>query len=325
MALTPDQQAMLQLLLERGQTYADLGELLGGGEDEVRTRARAALTALGGSDPDRNVGLTDYLLGQADPIGRADAVRHLKDNPDDLALATELAQKLQLIAPKARLPRLPGETASAAARGPRPEAQARSPERNISAPQGRLLVALGCGAVLLVVAVLAIAGVFSGGSDENGSTTAGGTAQGGSGCTTTTCGHPVVPLVTRGGDYHNRTALSAFQVPLAQQAQSVTVALDDAAGLTQVLQSAVQAGTPIVDYDGKTVLEGRIHRDPNAETLQAVHLTPPDGGKASGTVVFAQAKDQPYLEFQFKNLPEAPQGQAYVLWFVFPNGENATS
>ena len=72
MALAPDQQAMLQLVLERGQSYADLASVLGVDEAEVRSRARAALTELAGADPDRNVGLTDYLLGQADPIGRAD-------------------------------------------------------------------------------------------------------------------------------------------------------------------------------------------------------------------------------------------------------------
>src|ERR687888_455223 len=109
MPLAPDQQAMLQLMLERGQSYADLASVLGVDEPEVRTRARAALTELAGADPDRNVGLTDYLLGQADPIGRADAVRHLKDDPEDLALATVLAQKLRLVAPQATLPRLPGE------------------------------------------------------------------------------------------------------------------------------------------------------------------------------------------------------------------------
>src|SRR5207249_11249708 len=96
MALAPDQQAMLQLVLERGQSYADLASVLGVDEAEVRSRARAALTELAGADPDRNVGLTDYLLGQADPIGRADAVRHLKDDPEDLALATALAHKLRL-------------------------------------------------------------------------------------------------------------------------------------------------------------------------------------------------------------------------------------
>src|SRR5918996_2956296 len=109
MSLSADQQATLQLLLERGQSYADLSSLLGIDEEEVRSRARSALRDLAGTDPDRNVALTDYLLGQADPIGRADAVRHLKDDPRDLELVTELAQKLRLVAPEADLPRLPGQ------------------------------------------------------------------------------------------------------------------------------------------------------------------------------------------------------------------------
>ncbi len=56
--------------------------LLGIDADEVRTRARGALTELGGADPDAQVGLTDYLLGQADPIGRADVARHLQSDPE---------------------------------------------------------------------------------------------------------------------------------------------------------------------------------------------------------------------------------------------------
>ena len=109
MAVTPDQQATLQLLLERGQSYADLARLLGQDEADVRARARAALTEIGGADPDRNVGLTDYLLGQADPIGRADASRHLRDDPADHQLATELCETLRAMYPAAELPRLPGE------------------------------------------------------------------------------------------------------------------------------------------------------------------------------------------------------------------------
>ena len=49
--LTADQQAMLQLLLERGQSYADLASVLGVDEAEVRSRARAALTELGRRRP----------------------------------------------------------------------------------------------------------------------------------------------------------------------------------------------------------------------------------------------------------------------------------
>jgi hypothetical protein len=180
---------MLQLLLERGQTYGDLASVLGVDEPEVRSRARAALTELAGVDPDRHVGLTDYLLGQADPIGRADAVRHLKDDPEDLALATELAQKLRLVAPQAELPRLPGEE-----RRPRARRRTRLPMSRLPVPerlrgrrtaegetgatavrtaltkrQTQLMVGFASGGVLLIVIILAATGAF-GGSGDNGTT-----------------------------------------------------------------------------------------------------------------------------------------------------------
>src|SRR4051794_23199096 len=97
---------MLQLLLS-GQSYEDIGSLMGVGPDEVRSRARSALGEIGGADPDAQVGLSDYLLGQADPIGRADAVRHLQGDPEANALAERLVQNLRLLAPKADLPEIP--------------------------------------------------------------------------------------------------------------------------------------------------------------------------------------------------------------------------
>ncbi|MGA9636438.1 MAG: hypothetical protein WBQ41_14475, partial [Solirubrobacterales bacterium] len=107
MSVTDEQRAMLQLLLEGGQGYEDIGSLLGIAPDEVRSRARSALTEIGGADPDAQVGLSDYLLGQADPIGRADAVRHLQSDPEANALAQRLAQNLRLLAPRAELPEIP--------------------------------------------------------------------------------------------------------------------------------------------------------------------------------------------------------------------------
>lgn len=107
LALTDEQRAMLQLLLEGGQGYDDIGSLLGIRPDEVRSRARSALGEIGGADPDGQVALSDYLLGQADPIGRADAVRLLQSDPDTNALAQRLVQNLRLLAPKAALPEIP--------------------------------------------------------------------------------------------------------------------------------------------------------------------------------------------------------------------------
>jgi hypothetical protein len=188
MALKPDQRAMLQLLLERGQSYDDIGSVLGVGRDEVRSRARAALAELGGSDPDADVNLTDYLLGQADPIGRADAVRHLQSDPDSLRLASDLEAQLQLLAPDAELPELPGPrgrrgprraTPATSPSGEAAPAGARFPERlrgTLSARQQQAIVALAAGAVILVAALLAITGAFGGG-EETATETEGSSAE----------------------------------------------------------------------------------------------------------------------------------------------------
>ena len=185
MALSADAQALLELLLARGQSYADIGSLLELPEAEVRARARAALTELGGADPDRRVPMTDWLLGQADPIGRADAARHVREDAEDHRLAASLVGALRELAPEADLPRLPGEpsgrfrrrAAPPDADAPPPVPKPAKPPRErrrltaLPAHQTRLLFALGGAALLLIVVVLAVAGVFDGGS-EAGETTA---------------------------------------------------------------------------------------------------------------------------------------------------------
>jgi hypothetical protein len=214
MPLSADQQAMLGLLLERGQSYADIAGLLGISEDEVRSRARAALTELGGADPDRNVGLTDYLLGQADPIGRADAVRHLRDDPADHELAERVNSELAELAPGAELPKLPGESRTAPhLRGPRrrrPEPADDAPPKPRSAlspRQTRLFAALAAAAVIVAVIVAAVAGAFSGGGGSSSTTASvpstNPTTGTGTGTTTTPGGNPQtltpVPLKGVGG------------------------------------------------------------------------------------------------------------------------------
>jgi hypothetical protein len=191
--ITEDQRAMLQLLLEGGQSYADIGSLLGVDASEVRSRARRALTEIGGTDPDAQVGLTDYLLGQADPIGRADAARHLQNDPAAAALATKLGSQLRLVAPNARLPELPGSPAQTApapaassvsgptesggvgAAAARSGAAARSildpigrAVSGLGARERRLPVALIAGALLVLVVVLIVVSPF-GGSDKSSS------------------------------------------------------------------------------------------------------------------------------------------------------------
>jgi hypothetical protein len=246
MALTADQQATLQLLLVRGQRYADLAALLDVEEAEVRSRARAALTELGGADPDRNVGLTDYLLGQADPIGRADASRHLREHADDLALVNALAERLREMFPGAELPRLPGEPRpsrgllrrKAPAGAPAETAAPQLGERlGLSQRQARLIAILGVAAVLLIAVVLGITGAFSGDDDPS-----------------------------------------------------------NAAATTTTTTPADESAVP-------------------------VQLRAEKGSNAGGVVVFGFATaDQPFIEFQVRNLEPPPNDKAYILWFL--SGEN---
>ena len=164
MAITPDQKAVLELLLG-GQSYAELGDLLGLEEDAVRARARSGLEAIGGSDPDQAVTLSDYLLGQADPIGRADAVRHLRRDPGAHALAASILAELQSISPGADLPDLPPAPSGGRLRAAPATAPPRPPAARPSLADGlraRMRYVLGAGAVILVALVMAVAGVFSG-------------------------------------------------------------------------------------------------------------------------------------------------------------------
>ncbi len=174
MPMSADQAAVLEMLLTGGQSYDDLDDLFALEEGDARERARAALEELGGADPDRKVGLTDFLLGQADPIGRADAVRHLRQDDADAALASGIVSELEDHFPDAELPKIPRKTGGGrfggrSASTPAQPAGEQKPAKSSSFDprQTRTMALLGGGALILLIVVLAIAGVFSGGGDES--------------------------------------------------------------------------------------------------------------------------------------------------------------
>ncbi|HXE99201.1 MAG TPA: hypothetical protein VN458_02535 [Solirubrobacterales bacterium] len=345
MALSTDQQAMLQLLLERGQSYADLASLLGVGEAEVRARARTALTELAGADPDRHVGLTDYLLGQADPIGRADAVRHLKDDSADLDLAKEITQKIRLIAPDAELPRLPGEE-----RRPRPR-RARGPTLNrlpvperlrrrapetpsesgagaetgaqrrlgttLSKRQTQLAVGIGSAAVLLVAIVLALAGVFSSDSDGSGtpSTTDGTTT---SAANTGPQGFPLTEVqVDSSGNVDRTFAIRKGLQGLLPRTQALYVTLAKKNVVASAIQTAVKSGQPIFSVKGDPAFTGIVNAANASNGVIPVPLDASAGVRGSGAAALGIAKsNQPFLQLKLTDVEQPPQDSAYIVWFV---------
>jgi hypothetical protein len=339
-ALAADQQAMLQLLLERGQSYADLGSVLGVDQAEVRARARAALTELGGVDPDRNVGLTDYLLGQADPIDRADAVRHLKDDPSDLALATELSQKLRLVAPQAELPRLPGEErrprprragAGAVGRlpiparlrggrsaGDRADGEGTAPSAPDPAAKGRqtrVMVALGCLAVLLVVGVLAATGAFKGSDASNAATT-----------TTTTTGattrgqaegFPLAPLKVSGsGSVSAQVPIPATLRTLIPRVQAVYITMSNSRALAVAVSQAVQSKQLVLPVSGSPQFVGVVGG--GNQTTIPIDLKAVKGVRGTGSATLdLTSANNPTLAVKLTKVKPPPKNQVYIAWFVF--------
>ena len=273
---------MLQLLLERGQSYDDLASILGVGPDEVRTRARTALTDLAGADPDRNVALTDYLLGQADPIDRADAVRHLKDDPEDLALVTELAQSFASWLRRRSCRGCRARTASPALgvhrrRLPKPlkklapapkesaDGEPSPPRTTLSRRQTQGIVVAACATVLVAVGVLAIAGVFN--SSSSGSTTTStsnptppsGTVQ----------GYPLLPIAAANnkgqgakldsnGNFEDSIPIPTAVQSILPNVQAVAITLANNTKVAKSIQTAVQNKQAILTVEGQTDFIGVV-------------------------------------------------------------------
>jgi acyl transferase domain-containing protein len=115
MPLKADQRAMLQLLLERGQSYDDIASVLGVSSDEVRERARAALDALGPDEVhdlplEDQDDVADYLLGQQSASRRAQTRELLERSSPARAWARTVASELRPLAGDT-LPEIPAEQA----------------------------------------------------------------------------------------------------------------------------------------------------------------------------------------------------------------------
>lgn len=104
MALGDESRALLQLLLVRGKDYEAIATLLGIEPGEVRSRAGLAVGELTGEGEALESPLIDYMLGQADPIERAESARLLADRPEQADLYSDARDQLALLFPGANIP-----------------------------------------------------------------------------------------------------------------------------------------------------------------------------------------------------------------------------
>ena len=106
-ALAPDQRAVVQLVLQRGRSYAQIAELLKISEDAVRARAHAGLIALAPEvelPADEVAQIADFLLGQQEGKPRQATRRLLRDSDAAYLWAVTVRASVEDLGPVPELP-----------------------------------------------------------------------------------------------------------------------------------------------------------------------------------------------------------------------------
>lgn len=184
--LPPDQRAVLQMVLGRGQSYDEIARLLSIDRAAVRQRALAALDALGPTtriSPQRRALITDYLLGQLPPRVSEEVRDHLAQSAGERVWARVVASELAPLSPDG-LSEIPSgalnledaeDTSTtetdgrrAAAGVPaeeRPAAEELAP-RQVSRLGGAILLAAVAAAVIAAILIFVVFGVGGGTSHK---------------------------------------------------------------------------------------------------------------------------------------------------------------
>jgi len=175
--LSPEQRAIVELVLRQGKTYAELSDMLNLPEGRVRELARDALVELApvsvrGVEEDWRGQLADYVLGQQSGPEATATKGHLRRSEAARSWARSLLDSLEQFYANGSVPAIPeGE------RGRRAAAAApREPREPRSAMGGRLAPTadrrwLMAGAAALIVVLLAVViwpvGALTGDDDKS--------------------------------------------------------------------------------------------------------------------------------------------------------------
>jgi hypothetical protein len=238
-ALSDDQKAMLRLLAQREQGYADIASLTGGSVDDVRARVKEAIAGLDeGLSQDqaavlrllaqREEGYAD--IGALTGLGVDDVRAKVKDA---LAGLDEGGEKPKAAAkappppaepkptppppPPPEPPAAPAPKPAAKTRAPKPAAKASRTAPKIGLPEdkGALRALIAGAAVVVIIVLLLVTGVLggddSGSSDSTTATTGGESALGEeSGSTPTVNGKEATEAILKAVDGSDATGQALF-------------------------------------------------------------------------------------------------------------------
>jgi hypothetical protein len=177
--LSPEQRAIVELVLRQGKTYSELSEMLNLPEGRVRELARDALVELApvsvrGVEEDWRGQLADYVLGQQSGPEATATKGHLRRSEAARSWARSLLDSLEQFYENGSVPAIPegerGRRAAAAAAPREPREPGTGLNLSPSTMDRRWLMA---GAAALIVILLAVViwpvGALTGGDDDKNS------------------------------------------------------------------------------------------------------------------------------------------------------------
>jgi hypothetical protein len=180
--LSPEQRAIVELVLRQGKTYGELADMLGMPEARVRELARDALVELApvsvrGVEQDWRGQLADYVLGQQSGPEATATKGHLRRSEAARSWARSLLDSLEQFYENGSVPAIPeGERGSrrraAAAEPAASEPRAHAGGGALAAtadPVMRRRLLAGAGALLLVLLVVLVwpVGLLTGDDDSS--------------------------------------------------------------------------------------------------------------------------------------------------------------
>jgi hypothetical protein len=264
--LSPEQRAIVELVLRQGKTYAELADMLNLPEPRVRELARDALVELApvsvrGVEEDWRGQLADYVLGQqAGPEATA-TKGHLRRSEPARSWARSLLDSLEQFYENGAVPAIPdGERGRAKrdASSPSREPRTGSPLAGIG---GRTAAIAAAAALLLLLVVLVWpVGLLTGDDDEPASA---GTQPAGEGTQTTPgqgqqagTGQPAgIAVVLERNNGRKQLLVQGAQLPASGESEGYYVWLYNSQG------DAKSLGGQVTDQQGNYQAIGNLPSD----------------------------------------------------------------